>query len=376
MNFSSNIILNTYSIVILIIILNHTFKSAVKDTVRHKLFIIMLLVTILMLVVDIFSRFDGNPDSIYSVFNHFGNFLIFLLSPVLPSLWLLYVYDQVFHEKKKMKRLFYPLITINAVNAILLILSQFFGWFYTIDSNNIYHRGPFFLIPISFTFALIFMAFTVVIVNRKKIEKKYYFSLLFFAIPPFTCIIMQIILYGLSLILNSVVISILIAFLYIQNQDMHTDFLTGVNNRKKLEAYLKKKINTSNENKTFSAILLDINNFKSINDTFGHDMGDDALETAVKLLKSCLKPSDFIARFGGDEFYIILDESNRDELEATVSRINNCIEKYNETSLKPYRLGFSMGYAVYDYRSQMEKEQFQKQIDTLMYQNKRANKEL
>jgi diguanylate cyclase (GGDEF)-like protein len=118
-----------------------------------------------------------------------------------------------------------------------------------------------------------------------------------------------------------------------------------------------------------------MNNFKSINDTFGHDVGDDALETSVKLLKSCLRANDFIARFGGDEFYIVLDVSNRDDLEATVSRINHCIEKFNESNLKPYKLSFSMGYAVYDCHSHMNVEEFQKKIDMLMYENKRVNKE-
>jgi diguanylate cyclase (GGDEF)-like protein len=163
--------------------------------------------------------------------------------------------------------------------------------------------------------------------------------------------------------------------LNIQNHNMYIDYLTGVNNRKRLETYLKEKINTSTENKTFSAILIDMNNFKSINDTFGHDVGDDALETSVKLLKSCLRANDFIARFGGDEFYIVLDVSNRDDLEATVSRINHCIEKFNESNLKPYKLSFSMGYAVYDCHSHMNVEEFQKKIDMLMYENKRVNKE-
>lgn len=139
---------------------------------------------------------------------------------------------------------------------------------------------------------------------------------------------------------------------------------------------MKEKISTSTDNKTFSAILLDLNNFKTINDTFGHDMGDYVLETSVKLLKSCLRSIDFIARFGGDEFYIILDVSNSDDLEATVCRINGCIEKYNERGAMPFKLGFSMGYAVYDYQSCMKVEEFQKQIDILMYENKRANKEI
>lgn len=336
----------------------------------------MLQVTILMLVVDIFSRFDGNSGTVYSVVNYFSNFLIYLLSPILPSLWLLYALCQVLHKEKKMRRWAYLLLAINAINAVMLVLSQFFGWLYYIDSDNIYHRGPLFYLPASITIALVLAAFVLIVANRKNIEKKYYFSLIFFPVPPFVCVFLQIAFYGMSLMLNSVALSLLIVFFNIQNRSMNTDYLTGVYNRKKLESYMKEKVSTSTDNKTFSAILLDLNNFKTINDTFGHDMGDYALETSVKLLKSCLRSIDFIARFGGDEFYIILDVSNSDDLEATVCRINGCIEKYNERGAMPFKLGFSMGYAVYDYQSCMKVEEFQKQIDILMYENKRANKEI
>jgi len=376
MNFVNNLVINIYSIILLVIIYLHSLKQTEKDSLQQKLYITMLQITILMLVMDIFSRFDGKPGTIYSSINRFGNFLIFLLSPILPSLWLLYVHCQVFHEERKTRRLLYPLFVINAINAAIVVLSQFLGWLYYFDSDNIYHRGPLFLLPASITIVLILAAFVLVIVNRKKIEKKYYFSLIFFGIPPFVCIILQIIFYGISLMLNSVVISSLIVLLNIQNQSMNTDYLTGVNNRKKLETYLKKKISTSTKNKTFSAIMIDLDNFKSINDTFGHDMGDYALETFAKLLKSCIRSNDFIARFGGDEFFIVLDVSDRINLEAAVCRINDCIEKYNESSAMPYKFSFSMGYAVYDYHSNMTVEEFQKHIDILMYENKRKNKEI
>lgn len=376
MNLVNNLVINIYSIALLIIICLYSLKHAEKESLQYKLYIMMLQITILMLVMDIFSRFDGKSDTIYLIINHFGNFMVFLLSPILPSLWLLYVHCQVFHEEWKTRRLFYPLFVINAVNTVMLVLSQFYGWLYYIDLDNIYHRGPLFLLPASITISLILAAFVLVIVNRKKIEKKSYFSLVFFAVPPFVCIILQIIFYGISLMLNSVVLSSLIVFLNIQNQNMHIDYLTGVNNRKKLEIYLKEKIRTSTENKTFSAIMIDLDNFKSINDTFGHDMGDYALETSAKLLKSCIRSNDFIARFGGDEFCIVLDVSDRINLEKAVCRINDCIEKYNESSAKPYKLSFSMGYAVYDYHSHMKMEEFQKQIDILMYENKRTNKEI
>jgi diguanylate cyclase (GGDEF)-like protein len=282
----------------------------------------------------------------------------------------------VFQDEKKTRRLIYPLLAINVVNTVMVILNQFFGWYYYIDSDNIYHRGPLFLLSASFTVTLILVAFVLIIANRKKVEKKHYFSLVFFAVPPFVCIILQIIFYGISLMLNSVVLSLLMVSLNIQNRSMYTDYLTGVNNRKKLEIYLKEKISTSTEDKTFSAIMIDLNSFKSINDTFGHDMGDNALQVFAKLLNSCLRSNDFIARFGGDEFFIVLDISNRIDLEEIVHRINVCVEKYNESGDCPYKLYFSMGYAVYDYHSHMKAEEFQKQIDILMYENKQANKEI
>ncbi len=376
MNFTTNLIINTYSIVLLIFVYIHALKHNEKVFLQHKLFMMLVQVTMLMLVVDIFSRFDGNPGTIYSVINHLGNFLIYLLNPVLPSLWLLYVHCQIFDEEDKMKQWIYPLIAINAVNVFMLILSQAFGWFYYIDSGNIYHRGILFWVPASIMFGLNIAAFILIIANRENIEKKYYLSLVFFLTIPLACAILQIILYGTSLVLNGITLSLLIAFFNIQNRNMSIDYLTGAYNRKKLEVYMKEKISTSTENKTFSAILIDLDNFKSINDTFGHDMGDDALVNSVKLLKSCLRSVDFIARFGGDEFYIILDISNSDDLDETICRIDSCIEKFNEQSAMPYKLSFSMGYAVYDYHSHMKVEEFQKQIDILMYENKRINKEI
>jgi len=327
-----------------------------------------------MLGLDILSRFDGNTAKIYLVFNHIGNFALFLLSPVLPSLWVAYVHFQVFHDERKIRRLFYPLCIINIVNAIALLLSQHFGWFYYIDTDNVYHRGPLFLFPAFITIMLILVAYIIIFVNRRKLSKKSFFSLFFFAVPPFISIILQITFYGISFILNSVVISILVVFLKIQNQSVYTDYLTGLNNRKRLDEYLERKVSLSNREGGFSAILIDINNFKYINDTYGHDIGDNALETTAKLLKNCLRTNDFIARYGGDEFCIVLDIRNKSDLEALIGRINNCLENYNKSASNPYELKFSMGYAVYDYKLHKSAKEFLKQIDMLMYENKRANR--
>jgi len=212
------------------------------------------------------------------------------------------------------------------------------------------------------------------LMNRKHIEPQYYFSLTFFAVPPFICVLLQIFFYGISLMLNSVVISLLIVFFNIQNQNMYIDFLTGTNNRKKLDRYMKARIAASTEAKTFSAVLMDIDNFKEINDTYGHDTGDKALNIFVNLLYSCLRSHDFIARFGGDEFFLILDSSTQDQLERIIERIQNRLAEFNEKGEIPYQLSVSMGYAVYDYHRHLKAEEFQKEVDMLMYQNKHMHK--
>jgi len=165
-----------------------------------------------------------------------------------------------------------------------------------------------------------------------------------------------------------------VVYLNIQNRSIHTDYLTGIGNRKKLDAYLKEKIASCVYGHSFSAILVDIDNFKAINDTFGHTVGDNALDETVKLLKSCLRKSDFIARFGGDEFFIVLDIDNATDLNAMVLRIENNLREFNNTGNNSYSIELSMGYAVYDTTAHMENNNFIKYIDTLMYENKRFNK--
>jgi diguanylate cyclase (GGDEF)-like protein len=374
MSFSNDIILNVFSIILLIILYIESIKHSVQASLHYKLYMHMLQVTIIMLVVDIFSRFDGNPGTIYPWINQTGNFLIFMLSPVLPSIWLLYSHYEVFQNEDKTRRFAIMLYAVIAANFVLLVISQFTGWFYYIDSGNVYHRGPFFLMSAFFNVALIFASLVLITVNRKKIEKKHYSTLVFFAVPPMVGIVLQILLYGWSLMLNSLVLSLLMVFLNIQNHSIQTDYLTGVFNRKKFEACLNAKINSSSKRKTFSAILLDMDNFKAINDTYGHEMGDGALQLCVKLLRKSLKSKDFIARYGGDEFYIILDISNLAALEGIIARINDCIEDYNESGAQPYNLGFSIGYEVYDYNSGMKAEDFKKLLDKKMYENKQATK--
>lgn len=351
----------------------HSGKHLNKGCLQDKIFINMVKITMFLLMVDIFSRFDGQAYNFFPLANHTANFTIFLLSPILPSLWMFYVYLQVYKEENS-KKILFPLVAVNVINAVIISVSEHYGWVYYIDSENIYHRGPLFLIPASITFFLIVLAFLFIIFNYKKIEKKHVLPLMLFALPPFLSVILQIFFYGIPLMLNSVVLSLLLLFFNVQNNSLNTDYLTGINNRKKLDEHLDLKVRACNGYKSFSAIMIDIDNFKEINDTYGHDMGDKALQVSAKLLSSCLRSSDFIARFGGDEFFIVLGTSAPTDLDDIISRINQCVLNYNNSGEQPYKLEFSMGFSSYDWKRGMKVQEFQKEIDLLMYKNKQMKK--
>lgn len=372
MDLVGNIVINLYSMSILLVLYIQTRKKADRNTLQDRLFHWILRVTALMLVMDTLGRFDGRPDTIYPLLNRTGNFFLFLLNPILPALWLMYAHTQTYQESKNTKRLVVPCGILCAIHSLLIIASLRTGWIYYFDERNVYHRGPLFLISASVIFVFMLSAVVVIVRNRGNMERKHYRSLLIFAVSPFLGIALHSLIYGISIVLSSVVLSILIVYLNVQNRSLLTDYLTGIYNRKGFDLHLKENIRLSAAGETFSAILLDFDRFKTINDSFGHDMGDRALQKSAELLRGCIRSTDFIARFGGDEFVLLLDSSDTKELEAVVQRITGAIEKFNHEGGQPYTIGFSVGYAVYDAAKHPTAGDFVKQLDQMMYQTKQG----
>ncbi len=372
MGLTGNIILNLYSVIVLFIVYIQTRKRASMHSLQDRLFFHILWLTAMMLFFDVLGRLDGRPGTIYPLLNSAGNFMLFLLNPILPTIWLLYVHEQLYQRKKGIKRILIPCLVVFSIHTLLLIATQYTGWFYTIDAQNVYRRGPLFLLSGGIVAGLLLTSAIIIFRNRKWMEKSQYRSLLLFAAPPFIATLLHAMIYGVSIVLNGIVLSILIVFLNIQSRSLITDYLTGVYNRKGFDMLLREKIKTSSPGRTFSAILLDFDHFKGINDTFGHDTGDKALQKSVELLRDCIRSTDFIARYGGDEFVILLNTSVKEELEAVVQRINSAIEKFNQDGGHPFTIGFSAGYAVYDADAQHNAEYFLKLLDLMMYQMKQG----
>lgn len=109
-----------------------------------------------------------------------------------------------------------------------------------------------------------------------------------------------------------------------------TDKLTGLFNRTVIDSLLQIEMDRSNRNnKPLSILVFDIDHFKKINDKYGHDKGDYVLKTVADIVKITLRKSDYIIRWGGEEFLVILPETNLENAINVAEKIRFNIENYN-----------------------------------------------
>jgi len=105
------------------------------------------------------------------------------------------------------------------------------------------------------------------------------------------------------------------------------DDLTGVNNRKSLDQKIERELTMLDGHEAMALILLDINNFKWINDSFGHVAGDRVLKVVADNLKKNFRQSDFVARYGGDEFVVLLNGLSPEKVQERIDRFKSLISR-------------------------------------------------
>lgn len=183
----------------------------------------------------------------------------------------------------------------------------------------------------------------------------------------------KLFLYILSIVgvmLNIVSLVTILIYLKVQNKAANIDYLTNAYNRRYLDNYINEKIHYCKNNRKFSCILIDLDKFKQTNDMFGHGVGDEILIITVELLKRYLNKKDIVARYGGDEFFVILNISNKIDLENAVNRINKIFEDYNLMVSASHQVHYSIGYDVYEHSMWNDCNSFIRHMDMLMYADK------
>jgi len=150
------------------------------------------------------------------------------------------------------------------------------------------------------------------------------------------------------------------------------DDLTGLYNRRGFadlgEQYLKLARRSS---RGITMVFLDLDRFKTINDSLGHHIGDRALMKVADILRATFRRSDIIGRLGGDEFAVLALEASGESSDLLVERLRDRFREFNESGREPYRLSVSIGMARHDGDMRVRLEDLLSEADNAMYSDKR-----
>ena len=144
--------------------------------------------------------------------------------------------------------------------------------------------------------------------------------------------------------------------------ELYRDPLTGIYNRRYYEEVARKTIGPA------GVALMDVDDFKICNDTYGHYAGDMALETAANAIRSCIRESDLLIRYGGDEFLLVLPGIPGDVLQTKLEQIRTAAQMASVPGYSHFRLSLSIGGTMQAITDPMENAV--RRADRLMYQAK------
>lgn len=149
------------------------------------------------------------------------------------------------------------------------------------------------------------------------------------------------------------------------------DYLTGLPNRKQFDKELEKTLNNSNDTQTqFALFFIDLDKFKEVNDTYGHQTGDKMLITVTKRFLNVVRKYDFIARLGGDEFVLLARNiKNIKDVENLAKKLQQKINEPIEIDSKIFNMTLSIGISLFPHQG-TEQEELLKNADIAMYEVK------
>lgn len=354
MNYAMNIAMDGFGILILLLMLfNFGAKLSRKQEADDVIFSAMLLCNIAVLAADMITWVvNGLPGSGARAINIFSNSIYYALQTIMCFFWVLYCDYKLNESLALLKKRCSAYIAPVIASCVMIFFNYFEPFLFHVDENNLYVRDSLYAVflgicILSFVYTT-FITLRAIIsepsVSRQRTEPRLF--LLLYPIFPVVCAILQSMFYGIAIIWTGTVVSLLIIYFNLQNSQITTDPLTGLNNRYRFENYMYSRLDNRQSENILFILMVDIDKFKEINDQYGHATGDNAIRDAARLLSRGVQRRDFIARIGGDEFVVVGERSSRQAVADTITAIQRESAAFRKEKSQPYTISFSIGYSL------------------------------
>ena len=367
--------ISTIGLCLLLTILYNQRQNIGSSTTQRQ-FNLLIYATMAALIIDTATWVvDGATFPHARTLNIITETLYYFFDFFIPFLWVIYVELTIGKEQKQtLRRLHLLAIPMLAMTLVLLVNLKA-GFIFYVDENNIYHRSAGLIAVVALVYIYLTYASLRALGAARRAgwneDKRRYYLMAFFMVLPAVGGLIQTFCYGVTLIWIFVAISIMLLYIDSLNRQVSTDPLTGINNRRELNKYLLRQIKEPADGCILALIMMDVDGFKEVNDTYGHFYGDKVLAIVADILKqSCKGTSAFLARFGGDEFCIVYRTEDIEAVKGLIAGIQANATRWNAKCTHPVAIGLSIGYAVRRPMADETIETLYQRADKEMYQAK------
>lgn len=356
--------------IVLLLLLYLTIKLR-KQAIgtSNRLFFKLLWMTVILLILEVLSwTFDRVPGQ--NVLNYFFNLLFCwstsLVIPILASYLDYHIYGS-YHRLKRRWFYIHPFI----LTGLLLLINIFDPVLFSVSVNNIYRRESLMvvmpIINISIFIYLCYLAYK----RRAYIQREVIWVIFIYVLIPVVAAFIQVAFFGVFILWPMMAVTVVLTYIFLETISTSRDYLTGLFSRHRIDDYLEYMLKNK---KPFILVMIDIDNFKSINDIHGHLSGDLALKAFSKSLNNNFKNAKVVGRYAGDEFILIIDSYSLCETIKRLCKVEAQMKELFDSGETGFLVTFSYGYYERTLGEIITYEDIINNVDKMMYFNKETTK--
>lgn len=311
--------------VFVMIIFIYSRKGSYLPTLKNKIFQLCLVTTFCSIVFNIASTcFLQYVHSVPYLLSYSVTAIYFVVTPLMVVLYCTYIMSMIYDNYKAMWLRLCIAYIPYVVYFFIVVANIWTQRIFYIDSVTGYSQGSWIALTYYIFYFYILVSLCTVVLNLKAIERPIRNILMSFPLIATLVIGIQQLFPQHILTGSAAACALLIVYLYFQNKSMSIDFLTGVSNRQEFLRMLDLKI-TSKKNTSMAVVVVSMNDFKFINDKFGHRHGDSLLKEVCNYFKTLVRVED-LYRYSGDQFAIVFENPKGQELRQVVEQVNARME--------------------------------------------------
>lgn len=365
--------INFYAMLVLASLLAIMFWRRDSSGYATRLFRRVVIANLIVLFLELLSwHFDRRPGEVNRLLNYAFNWLFIWLNPLVPCLWASHIDYRIFGSPKRLKRrLFYGHLMI--LSTVLLVVNFFYPIVFSIDDANVYSRGPGLWILLFASYALMLYLVVVGYRHRSQIRDQVLIAIFAIVSAPAIGAAAQLLIFGAFLTWPLMALAITMSYVVLETVTASRDYLTGLASRLRAEDFLQSMV----ENRTpFGLAIIDLDDFKYINDHFGHHVGDEHLQYFAEALRRTFPEARMLGRLGGDEFVAVTRDESVEAMEHYREDLRLALLRRSLGDIRANLLRFSYGTVIYRGDSEVTWDELYAKADQKMYADKANNKNL